>query len=235
MKFHAPLIRGVLVRRYKRFMADVSLEDGDTVTAHCANSGSMKSVNEPGAEVWVSPAENPGRKLKFTWEMIRVGETLVGVNTSRPNAIVAEAIEAGQVTELAGYESMKREVKYGRNSRIDVLLDDPEKGKAFIEVKNVTMRRNPDGGPVEFPDGVTSRGAKHLVELAGMAAEGHRAIMFYLVQREDGPAMTIAEDIDPKYAAGLKEAMSKGVEVLCYRCRLTPDEISLGAPVPLSL
>lgn len=235
MKFHAPLVRGTLIKRYKRFMADVTLEDGTVVTAHCANSGSMLSVNEPGSEVWLSPARNPDRKLKWTWELIRVADTLVGINTSHPNAIVTEAVTAGAVPELTGYASARREVKYGKNSRIDLLLEDEAKGLCYVEVKNVTMRRDLDGGPVEFPDGVTARGTKHLGELADMVAEGHRAVMFYLVQREDGDAFTIAGDIDPDYQAALKDARAKGVEAICYRCRLTPEEITVGAPVPLEI
>ncbi|MAN78827.1 MAG: DNA/RNA nuclease SfsA [Magnetovibrio sp.] len=234
MKFHAPLVKGTLVKRYKRFMADVTLEDGTVVTAHCANSGSMLSVNEPAAEVWISPAANPDRKLKWTWELIRIGKTLVGINTALPNAIVAEAIEAGKVAELTGYETLRREVKYGQNSRIDILLEDPKKGLCYVEIKNVTMRRDLADGPLEFPDGVTSRGAKHLVELADMVAQGHRAVMLYLVQREDGNRFEVAGDIDPAYADGLEEARMKGVEVLCYRCKVTPKDISLSSPVPIA-
>ena len=234
MKFHAPLVKGTLVKRYKRFMADVTLEDGSTVTAHCANSGSMLSVNEPGAEVWISPAANPDRKLKWTWELIRIGRSLVGINTSLPNAIVAEAIEKGKIPELAGYESLRREVKYGKNSRIDILLEDPKKGLCYVEIKNVTMRRDLKDGPLEFPDGVTSRGAKHLVELADMVAEGHRAVMLYLVQRGDGDRFEIAADIDPAYAEGLTEARGKGIEVLCYRCKVTSKDIAVSDPVPVT-
>jgi sugar fermentation stimulation protein A len=230
MKFHAPLLKGRLIKRYKRFMADVELEDCRMVTAHCANSGSMLSVNEPGAEVWLSPAQNPERKLKFTWEMIRIGKTLVGINTSHPNALVAEAIAAGKIDELKGYADQRREVKYGKNSRIDVLLEDPKKGLCYVEVKNVAMRRDlSKGAPVEFPDGVTARGAKHLVELSDMVAEGHRAVMFYLVQRGDGDAgVVIARDIDPEYGAALDQARSRGVEIVAYGCKLTSQGISVA-------
>jgi len=234
MKFHAPLLKGRLIKRYKRFMADVELETGETVTAHCANSGSMLSVNEPGAEVWLSPAKNPDRKLKYTWEMIRIGRSLVGINTGHPNYLVSEAIEAGKVKELKGYESLRREVKYGKNSRIDVLLEDPKKGLCYVEVKNVTMRRDlKSGAPVEFPDGVTARGAKHLVELSDMVKEGHRAVMFYLVQRGDGAGgVTIARDIDPAYGAALDKARTQGVEIVAYGCKLTSDGITLAKAVP---
>ena len=225
MKFPDPLVRGTLIKRYKRFLTDVRLENGDVVVAHCANPGSMLSVNEPGSEVWLSPARNPERKLRWSWELIGVASGLVGINTSHPNGLVADAIEDGTVAELQGYASMRREVKYGKNSRIDILLEDEAKPKCYVEVKNVTMRRDLDGGPAEFPDSVTSRGAKHLVELADMVAEGHRAVMLYLAQRNDANAFTIADDIDPAYAAGLKVAMEAGVEVLCYACSVTPEEV----------
>lgn len=235
MKFPDPLIKGRLIKRYKRFLTDVELADGTVVVAHCANSGSMESVKEPGAEVWISPARNPDRKLRYTWEMIRIGDTLVGINTSLPNMIVSEAIEAGRVPELAGYASLRREVKYGKNSRIDILLEDDVKPMCYVEIKNTTMRRDLEGGPVEFPDAVTSRGAKHLVELADMVKDGHRAVMFYLVQREDADAFTVARDIDPAYAEGLEIAMKSGVEVVCYACALSPQEISVARPVALDL
>jgi len=234
MEFPDPLIRGRLIKRYKRFLTDVELDDGTVVVAHCANSGSMESVKEPGSEVWLSPARNPDRKLKFTWELVRVGETLVGINTALPNYIVSEAIEAGKVSELKGYASLRREVKYGKNSRIDILLEDDARPKCYVEVKNTTMRRDLVSGPVEFPDAVTSRGAKHLVELADMVKEGHRAVMFYLVQREDADAFTVADDIDPTYAKGLEEAIKAGVEVVCYACRLTPKSIDVTHPVKVN-
>lgn len=232
MKFSSPLLHGTLIKRYKRFMADVTLDDGTDVTAHCANSGSMLSVNAPGSEVWLSPANNPKRKLQYTWELLRVGDTLVGINTQHPNGLVADAIADGTVTELAGYATLRREVKYGQNSRIDILLEDDAKPLCYVEVKNCTLRRDGDGA-IEFPDAVTARGAKHLKELSDMVAAGHRAVMMYLVQREDGDALTIAADIDPTYAAALKDAIAAGVEVLCYRCSLTPEEIKVTTPVPV--
>ncbi len=235
MKYPDPLIRGTLIKRYKRFLTDVELQDGSVVVAHCANSGSMESVKEPGSEVWLSPARNPDRKLKFTWELIRVGETLVGVNTALPNLIVSEAIEAGAVDELTGYSSLRREVKYGKNSRIDILLEDEQKPRCYVEVKNTTLRRDLDGGPVEFPDAVTARGTKHLGELADMVAEGHRAVMFYLVQREDAESFSVAADIDPAYADALAAAMAAGVEVVCYACSLTPEEVKVNRRLAVAL
>lgn len=234
MDFDFPLIHGRLIKRYKRFMADVTLDDGSVVTAHCANSGSMLSINEPGSEVWLSPANNPKRKLQYTWEMLKIGDAMVGINTSRPNKIVSEAILDGTIKELQGYETLKNEVKYGKNSRIDIFLDDPEKGSCYVEVKNVTMKRDlSPKAPAEFPDAVTARGAKHLVELADMVKEGHRAVMFYLVQRDDAKSATIADDIDPAYGAGLKAAIKAGVEVLCYDCTLSTDRIVVAHPLKM--
>ena len=236
MKFKTPLIKGTLIKRYKRFLTDVTLEDGTVVTAHCANSGSMLSVKTEGAPVWISPADNPKRKLKYTWEIIEIDGHKVGINTGHPNRLVADAIIAGEIPELTGYENLRREVKYGKNSRIDILLESDGKPPCYVEVKNVTMKR--DLGPegiAEFPDAVTTRGAKHLVELSDMVAEGHRAVMFYLVQRDDCPSFKVAGDIDPDYEAGLAKAIRAGVEVLCYQCAVSPKEIKLSGPLPMDL
>lgn len=232
MKFHAPLVEGRLVQRYKRFFADIVLTTGEKVTAHCANSGSMLSVKEPGSRVWLSPATNPDRKLKFTWELIEIGGALVGINTSHPNRLVAEAIEAGEIPELTGYATVSREKKYGKNSRIDVLLEGPGRPPCYVEVKNVTMRR---GAVVEFPDAVTERGAKHLREMTDVVKAGGRAVMFYLVQRTDGERFEIAADIDPDYAAELRKARNAGVEAVCYGCSITPDGISIGRTLTMDL
>lgn len=236
MRFPDPLLRGSLIKRYKRFLADVTLDSGETVTAHCANSGSMLSVDTPGAEVWLSPARNPERKLRYTWELIRIGAGLVGINTSHPNALAAEAVGAGAIPELADYATIRREVKYGRNSRIDLLLEGNGRPPCYVEVKNVTLRRGtaPDA-PAEFPDAVTARGAKHLEELTAMVAAGHRAVMLFMVQREDCTRFTVAGDIDPAYAAALTAARAGGVETLCYGCRLSSEEITVGGPIPLAL
>ena len=234
MEFPDPLIRGRLIKRYKRFLADVELESGDIVTAHCANSGSMLSVKEPGSEVWLSPARNPDRKLRYTWELIKVGNTLVGINTARPNGIVEEAILEGKIPELKGYVSLRREVRYGQNSRIDILLENPSLPACYVEVKSVTLKRETENSsPVEFPDSVTSRGAKHLIELSDMIAQGYRSVMFYLVQRQDGDAFTIAADIDPAYKAALDRALKVGVEVLCYGCTLNTEKIEISKSLKL--
>ena len=224
MEFPDPLIRGRLVKRYKRFMADVVLESGETVTAHCANTGAMLGVQDPESEVWLSPARNPDRKLKFTWELIRIGDGLVGINTAHPNKIVADAIEAGRIPELAGYAALRREVKYGENSRVDILLTDDDKPDCYVEIKNVHLMRKP--GLAEFPDSVSTRAAKHQGELAKMVDQGARAVTVYLCQREDCDSFALAADIDPDYAAAAAVARDKGVEALCYACTLTPTAIT---------
>ncbi len=231
MRFAAPLIRGTLLRRYKRFLADVALEGGEIVTAHCPNSGSMLSVDVPGAEVWLSPAPDHRRKLAFTWELIRIGDVLVGINTGRPNALAAEATAAGAIAELAGYDTVRREVRLGRNARIDLLLEAKHRPKCFVEVKNVTLQRASRLGLLEFPDCVTARGVKHLVELAAAVAEGHRAVMLFLAQRGDGDLFAVADDLDPGYARALEAAIAAGVEVLCYRCTIGLEEIRVGDPL----
>lgn len=231
MRFAAPLVRGTLLRRYKRFLADVALESGEVVTAHCPNSGSMLSVDVPGAEVWLSHAQDPRRKLAYTWELIRLGTTLVGINTCRPNALAAEAIAEGAIAELAGYETVRREVRLGVNARIDLLLEARGRPKCFVEVKNVTLQRQSRPGLLEFPDCVTARGAKHLVELAAAVASGHRAAMLFLAQRGDGDLFDVADDIDPGYARALAVSAAAGVEVLCYRCAVDLDGIRVGEPL----
>ncbi len=232
MKFHAPLIKGTLLKRYKRFLADVELENGEVVTAHCANPGSMLGLKEPGSTVWLSPAANPNRKLKYSWELIEADGGLVGIHTGHPNRITEEAIADQRIPELAGYADMRREVKYGKNSRIDILLEDANKPACYVEVKNVHLYR---GNGAEFPDSVTARGAKHLEELGDMAEAGYRAVMFYLVQRMDCDRFSIASDIDPAYDAALKHAVSRGVEVLCYACKLSIEEITVDRPVDIAI
>ena len=235
MRFPTPLIRGTLLKRYKRFLADVLLEaplpDGRReVVAHCANPGSMLTVCTPGSEVWLSPAANPERKLQFSWELIRVGRSLVGINTMHPNRRVAEAIADGTIAELEGYASLRREVKYGKNSRIDVLLESPDRPPCFVEVKNVTMMRT---ACLEFPDAVTARGTKHLQELADEVARGSRAVMLYLAQRGDCRSFAPAADIDPAYTAGLARARAAGVEALAYRCRVSQQAIEVTGPIAI--
>jgi len=239
MQFSSPLCRGTLVKRYKRFLADVILENGEEITAHIANSGSMMGLNEAGMEVWLSQSDNPKRKLKYSWELVRDGGGLVGINTMHPNKLVAEAIDAGRIGELTGYSSLRREVRYGKNSRIDILLTDAARPNCYVEIKSVTLKRSCKGDKrtnnAEFPDAVTARGTKHLGELSDMVAAGSRAVMIYLVQREDCDVFSIASDIDPAYADALAKAIKQGVEVLCYACRLTPTEIEINRSLPAKL
>lgn len=235
MRFHSPLVRGKLVKRYKRFLADVALDSGELVTATCSNTGSMLGLSEPGMPVWLSESDSPTRKYRHTWELVEAdlgkGPVLVGINTSHPNRIVEEAVLGQRIPELVGYANHRREVKYGRSSRIDILLEDPKKGQCYVEVKNVHLLRS--GGLAEFPDSVTERGVKHLEELSDMVGEGHRAVMVYLIQREDARHFSFAKDIDPAYAAAFRRAKSAGVEAIAYRCSLSPEEIRLDRPVPL--
>ena len=233
MHFPAPLIPATLVKRYKRFLADVVLPDGGTVTVHVPNSGAMLGLDAPGSRVWLSRSDNPARKLAHTLEIVAADGTLVGCNTGHPNRLAEEAIRAGTIPALAGYAGLRREVRYGVNSRIDILLEDPARGTAYVEVKNVHLRRRP--GLAEFPDCVTSRGAKHLLELADMVRAGHRAVMLYLVQRDDCDQFRIAADLDPAYADGLVRAVAAGVEACCFVCKVSPDGIVVDREIPVLL
>ena len=223
-----PLIPGRLLRRYKRFLADVVLDDGREVTAHCPNSGRMLACSEPGRPVYLSYHDNPRRKLKYTWELIAMPDSLVGVNTQLPNRLVASAIETGQVRELAGYRDIQREVKVGEHSRLDIRLRSGDGNDCYVEVKNCTLVEN---GVARFPDAVTARGRKHLGELGRLAAAGHRAVMFYLVQRVDAVVFKPADDIDPAYGQALREAHAAGVEIVAYDVRIDLDGIALNQPV----
>lgn len=228
-----PLIPGTLIRRYKRFLADVELAGGGVVTAHVANPGSMMGLTDPGRPVWLSRSSDPKRKLAHSWELVEVDGTLVSLNASRANAIAAEAVGQGWIPELAGYGEIRREVKYGRNSRIDLMLSAAGRPDCFVEVKNVHLHRS--GGLAEFPDAVTARGTKHLDELAAMAAAGHRAVMLYIVQRGDCERFAVAGDIDPAYARGLERAMGAGVEVVCYACRVGHARVVVDRRLPCAL
>jgi sugar fermentation stimulation protein A len=230
MRFHAPLIEARLLRRYKRFLADVELA-GETVTVHCANPGAMTGLAEPGMRVFLSRSQSRTRKLALSWELVEAAGCLVGINTGMPNRLVEEAIHAGTIPELAGYAGVRREVAYGQGSRVDFVLSGPDRPDAYVEVKSVTLSRQQ--GIAEFPDTPTARGARHLEELAAMAAAGHRAVMLYLVQRSDAAAFRLAGDIDPAYAAGFARAKAAGVEMLAYGCSLSIHAISAAGRLPI--
>ncbi|WP_170430953.1 DNA/RNA nuclease SfsA [Ruegeria arenilitoris] len=226
MRFETPLVPARLIRRYKRFLADCTLEDGREVTAHCANPGSMMGLAEPGEKIWLEPNDDPKKKLKYGWRLVdHENGYFTGVDTSVPNKALRVALEAREIPELAAYETVRPEVKYGENSRIDFLLTGPGLPDAYVEVKSVTLSREP--GLAEFPDSVTARGTKHLGELAAMATQGHRAIMLYLVQRTDCDRFTLAADVDPAYAAAFEEAHLKGVERMICATRISPEGVEV--------
>lgn len=225
MDFPSPIQRGKLIQRYKRFLADIEL-DGEVITAHCANTGSMMGLKEPGSTVWVTKALNPKRKLGFDFQAIEVDGVPVCINTSLPNKVVEEAIAAQHIPELTGYGSMRREVKYGVNSRIDLLLEDEALPPCYVEIKNVTLSRTK--GLAEFPDSPTARGLKHLHELSDMAQSGARAVMLYLVNRGDCTNFALARDVDADYADAFDTARKGGVEILAYDCNIVESGITLG-------
>ncbi len=231
MRFAVPLTEARLIRRYKRFLADVVLASGDEVTVHCANPGAMTGLAEPGMRIFVSRSDSPTRKLAWSWELVETDGGLVGINTAHPNRLVAEAIEQGTIAELLGYDRQRREVRYGKNSRIDILLSGRGQPETYVEVKNVHLSRRP--GLAEFPDSVTVRGAKHLAELSDMAAAGHRAVMLFLIQRSDAGELALARDMDPGYGAAFDKARAAGVEMLAYDCRLSTTEITVARRVPV--
>ncbi len=231
MRFQAPLVTGTLVRRYKRFLADVRLEDGTVVVAHTPNSGSMATCFEPGCEVALSHHPEPHRKLAYTWELSRMGRAWIGVNTAHPNQVVAEGLKTGAIAGLEGYDSVRREVPYGKASRIDVLLEG-RRGRAWVEVKNTTLR---DGRLVRFPDSVTERGLKHLRELTRVVREGDRGVMIFFVNRPDCEAFAPASAIDPDYAKGLRAAVKNGVEAIALATKSTLRGIDITGTLPIQL
>lgn len=235
MRFRTPLVPATLVRRYKRFLADVILPSGEEATVHCANPGSMIGLDRAGARVWLSRSDNPKRKLAYGWELVEVdfggGLELVGVNTSHPNLLALEAIGEGTIPELSGYADVRREVKYGAASRVDFLLAGPDRPPCYVEIKNVHLMRRP--GLAEFPDCVTARGAKHMAELAAAAGAGARAVVLFLIQIGSAERFSPARDIDLRYGQALDAARQAGVEALAYRCRVTREEIRLDRRVPI--
>ncbi|MEP1207920.1 MAG: DNA/RNA nuclease SfsA [Rhizobiaceae bacterium] len=235
MLFDPPLIEATLIQRYKRFLADVRLRDGEELTVHCPNPGAMLGLSEPGNRVWISDSQNPKRKLQYTLELMEVdapeGKTLVGINTMHPNKLAAEAISADLIPQLCGYDTLRREVKYGENSRIDLLLESEGRRPCYVEIKNVHLVRR--SGLHEFPDCKTARGAKHLDEMANMVAAGARAVMLYVIQREDGDRFALAQDMDPHYWSAFENAVACGVEALAIRCKVSTLEIVACDPIPM--
>lgn len=225
------LIRGTLVQRYQRFKADVRLGNGWVVTAHCPNSGSMMGCSEPGNPVYLSRHDSPVRKFRYTWEMIQMPASLVGINTMVPNRLVERMVSEGRVKELTGYERIRPEVRYGQNSRIDLLLE-REGSLCFVEIKNCTLVQD---GIAYFPDAVTTRGLKHLVDLQAEIGRGNRCVMFYLVQRMDARLFRPADHLDPAYGRELRRALKNRVEILVYDSILDPVGIRLRKPLPYAL
>jgi sugar fermentation stimulation protein A len=224
-----PLIPGTLVKRYKRFMADITLTSGRTITAHCPNSGSMQACCEPGQPVYVSFHDHPKRKLKYTWELIEMPASIVGINTLIPNRLVATSIEAGLVPDLRGYDSISREVKTSEKTRLDILLNKGEKNRCYVEIKNCTLVED---GVACFPDAVTSRGLKHLVELRSLVSKGFRCVIFYVIQRMDAATFRPADHIDPAYGKELRQALEHGVEILVYDTQIDLETIRLNRKIP---
>jgi sugar fermentation stimulation protein A len=227
-----PLVQGTLIKRYQRFLADVALEDGTTVTAHCPNTGSMQDCSTPGRPVYLSVHDNPKRKLKYTWELIRMPPSLVGVNTLVPNRLVKHAVQTGQVAELSGYSEVRSEVGLGNHSRVDLMLRDPKGGICYVEIKNCTMVKD---GVARFPDAVTTRGLKHLQELTAQLAVRRRSVMFYFIQRMDAEEFRPADDIDPEYGKALRAAAEQGVEILVYDVHIDLRGIRLNRRLPCRL
>jgi sugar fermentation stimulation protein A len=235
MRFASPLIPATLIRRYKRFLADVKLDSGEEITAHVANPGSMIGLDAPGARVWLSKSDNAKRKLPYSWELVEVdfgtGTELVGVNTGHPNVLVAEALAAQAIPDLAGYTSVRREVKYGTRSRIDFLLESEGRPPCYVEIKNVHLMRQ--AGLAEFPDCVTAHGAKHLAELAAMAAGGARALMLFVIQIGSTKRFSLARDIDSAYGAAFDRALDMGVTAVAWKCAIAREGIEVAEPVPI--
>ncbi|HEY3947826.1 DNA/RNA nuclease SfsA [Phenylobacterium sp.] len=232
MDFPSPLAHGTLTARYKRFFADVTLDDGREIVAHCPNPGAMLGLNTPGLGAWVSASSDPKRKLAHTLELVEVDGGLVGINTLHPNRLVAEALAADAIPELTGYDTHRREVRYGTNSRVDFLLTHPDRPACWLEIKNCHLRRT--GTLAEFPDCVAARSAKHLRELEAMVAAGDRAVALFVVQRMDCDRFAACADLDPAFARGLDQAAEAGVEVLVYACDIAVDGVRIARRLPWS-
>jgi sugar fermentation stimulation protein A len=233
MRFQTPLVPGRLIRRLNRFLSEAELISGEIVRAHCPNPGSMMGLSDPGLKVWLEPNDDPKKKLKYGWRLVEFGDGhWSGVDTAVPNRVVKEALTSCQIAELGRYTSVRPEVPYGERSRVDFLLTEPGLPDAYVEVKNVHLRREDDWA--EFPDSVTTRGARHLRELSSMVAQGHRAVMLYLVQRTDCARLKMASDLDPNYAEAFARARKAGVEMLCYGTSIDSTSVMLADPLPVN-
>ncbi len=227
-----PLITGRLIKRYKRFLADVELESGEKVTVHCPNSGSMKGCAVPGSQVWLSESDNPKRKYKYTWDLIKIPQTMIGINTLLPNKLVKQSIENNLIKELSGYEHVRAEVKTSSHTRLDLLLESEAKEKCYVEIKNCTLVED---GMAMFPDAVTTRGQKHLDELEYLVSQGHRGVIFFLIQRMDARAFKPAEMIDKVYAEKLKKVVKNGVEIITRDTVIDTQVIRIRNVIPVHL
>lgn len=232
MRYPTPLVPGTLIRRYKRFLADIRLEDGRVTTAHCANPGAMLGIVDAGLPVWLLPSRDAKRKLAWSWALVEAEGTLIGVNTSLPNALVPEALATGRIAELEGYGPPRREVRYGRASRVDLLLERPGHPICYVEIKNVHLKRS---GAAQFPDCVSLRASRHMGELAAMVHAGYRAVVLFVVQREDCREFRVAADLDPGYDRALRAAHTAGVEVLCYACKVGLEGIEIANALPCTI
>ncbi|WP_088332677.1 DNA/RNA nuclease SfsA [Lacimicrobium sp. SS2-24] len=232
MKFTPSLVPGTLIKRYKRFLADVRLDTSEVVTAHCANTGAMTGCAEPGFRVWLSYHDDPKRKLAYSWQLAQdAKQHWIGINTHNANKLVAEAVRQDRVPELGGYRTLRQEVRYGEEkSRIDLLLSDGPGPDCFVEVKSVTLLQDGCG---YFPDAVTERGRKHLRELMKLPAQGFRAVLFFCVQHSGIHHVRAAEHIDAEYSRLLEEAIERGLEVLCYDCQFSAEKIELNQALDL--
>ncbi|MDQ7080866.1 MAG: DNA/RNA nuclease SfsA [Paracoccaceae bacterium] len=233
MQFQTPLMPATLIRRYKRFLADIVLPDGTKATAHCANPGAMTGLAMPGARIWVDRNDDPKRKLRYGWKLVELdGGHMACVDTGQANRVVEEALRAGRVPGLPRDAEIRREVRYGQGSRVDFLLSGAGGGNVWVEVKSVTLSRQP--GLAEFPDAVTRRGARHLAELANMVTQGDRAVMLYLVQRTDCTQVSVAADIDPAYARACAQAVAQGVEIMGFSCDISVHGLQLGESIAIN-
>ncbi len=233
MEYNPPLQPATLIKRYKRFLADVVLPNGETITVHCPNPGAMTGLQAHGSKIWLQPAL-PGRKLPYKWELIETSDGIVGINTQRPNTLLAEALAHQQIPELQAYQTIRSEVTYHEKSRIDFLLSEPGQADCYVEVKNVHLRRDHNArgqGKAEFPDSVTKRGLKHLNALTDMMKQGQRAVLFYVIQRMDCTHISVAKDIDPEYARALDIAVTAGLEILAYKCQIDQNQLHLSTKV----